>query len=378
MTICASACSGGDASSLNDAICPGDDNTTDSNPYRKILQQESRKIGYAICEASRPEDRKVAILWFYPLSGHSLIVESAATSFSKYRASVISVDRPNIGDTSSAVSTTKGNNHSLDRIRLHALDVLAVLQNHKIERVYLLGVCLGHVYAVQVARQLIKREGESNLPKLEGLTLVAPFVSTACPHSWHVARLGASVPSFILSAATHSLISLGGALMSSFLTPDRVEKLITEEERGECEWTDEDFDIVVSNALEMYKLTNRAKATEAQLGADPTWQQISDDFAVESGCGLILDGNNESKKEGSPSPSPSSKGSKIPIAIYACREDKLASLDSVEWIARRCYGGTERIRIQEQIQSHELMTMLGGPPRNPVLMHKIADTWGLL
>lgn len=384
-----------------------------ANPFQKVIRRGCRKIGYAYCEAVRPEDRKVAILWFYAMSGHSTIVESAAESFSNYRATVICVDRPGIGDTdflqheqsdfsqqqkdhrkkkenirSSPTTKAKGSNLSLNRIQGHAEDVLAVLHTHKVARVYLLGVCLGHVYAVQVARQLIKRENEDENSKislkLEAIALVAPFVSTACPDSWHLARLGSNVPSFFLSVATKSLVSLGGLLISNFLTADRIRQIVEEEEEVvACEWKDEDYEQFVSSALCMYRLTSKAKATEAQLGADPSWQCICDDFAEESGYGLILDSNgsnNGPEKEVSKSP-PSSfssnQNSKLPIRIYASREDHLSSLESIKWIARRCYGGPDNIVIQEHLHSHQLMTMLAGPPSNPVLMHKIAQSWGI-
>jgi len=420
------------------------------SPHRKVLvlsgdesplpsssspPRTGRQVGYAICEATDPRDRRTAIVWFYPMSGHSLIVESAAQSFAarKYRASVVSVDRPSVGDTS-ALTLLRGDDgdaqsekslrrkadrrggFSLDRIRGHADDVLAVLKHHKIERVYLLGVCLGHVYAVQVARQLFQQgksdddtgAGGNEIPRLEGLTLVAPFVSPACPRSWRVARLGARVPPLVLVASTNALVSLGGWLLPAVLTPARVRKLISPQERYDFGWEDEDFDDAVVRILQMSQLTSNARATEAQLGADPSWQQICDNFAVESGIGLVPDDDDINVPDGGGENGSSSatadakevgienRGA-IPVVIHACREDRVSTLESVKWIARRCYGegrttaprpspssstqppppSRSVLKFQERIRTHEHMTMLGGPPRNPNLLHEIAEAWGL-
>jgi len=439
-----------------------------SSPYRKVLTTATatdcgdRKIGYAICEASNPSDRRTAVLWFYPLSGHSLVVESAADSFlnaMRYRATVLCVDRPGFGDTDplSAASVSEsasnptnsndnndgdgGDNYSgsgsaLRRIQGHADDVLRVLRHYEeIERVYLVGVCIGHVYAVQVARRLLKvqqtqRKGQGDgsggggggraaaesteqryrLPKLEGMALVAPFVSTECEYSWGVARLGSRVPRFVLSAATSMGTALGNALMPSVLTPKRVRKLVKESEQRDFGWEDpKDYEVLVETVLRMNRLVSHsAKAVEANLGADPSWQRLCDQFAVESGYGLVLDDdNNKDGKERSGGTRKNEKQSsslspplpaKVPLTIYACRNDKVSPLKAVRWLTRRCYGGggdgpshriegnddsddeqpLTNLKIDERIHSHEIMTTMGGPPRNPVLLHEIVRRWGLL
>jgi hypothetical protein len=36
-----------------------------------------------------------------------------------------------------------------------------------------------------------------------------------------------------------------------------------------------------------------------------------------------------------------------------------------------------RLHLERGIANHEVMTFLGGPPHNPVLLHQIAAEWGL-
>mmetsp|Transcript_33873 Transcript_33873/g.73425 ORF Transcript_33873/g.73425 Transcript_33873/m.73425 type:complete len:395 (-) Transcript_33873:246-1430(-) len=363
---------------------PGNSRTSSS-----AAAATKRKIGYSLCEARNVRHRTTAIVLFYPLAATSLIVDVAAESqsYDNYHASVLCVDRPGVASTDSLPSGMS----SIEQIGRHADDVLAVLNHHGIKSVYILGVCLGHAYAVQVARRLLRQStdkvhdsseeyannpnpqnGSQSLPSsciLKGLTLVAPFVSPACPSSWRIARLGASVPNFVLRAATSAFTTIGSASMPLFLTPNQLKKLISTEEQEEFGWSssvvadedgddgdDENYARAVQLALKMHKLSGNAQAIEARLGADPSWQQLCDDFGKE----LQM--------------SPYS----IPIRILACREDKVAPLESVLWIADRSYGGKDAVEIDERVHSHEVMTMFGGPPGHPVIMHEIVRGWKLL
>lgn len=330
-------------------------------PYQKILvseKQPCRKIAYSLCEASNPSHRNVAIVLFYPLSASSLIVDTAAESGSidGYRASVICIDR-----SSTATQQVGKADHlphdisSIERMEGHADDVLAVLSHHDIDTVYLLGICIGHPYAVCVARRLLRVD----TMQLRGLALLAPFVSPACPAAWRVARLGASVPSPILRVATSSLTWIGSASMPVFLTPKQLKKLISAAEQREFGWKEEDFQRAVDIALKMHSSSSsEVQAIEARVGADPSWQALCDEFGAE-----LLEQNQ--------------KGSNILCVIHACREDKISPLASIEWIARRCYGGEGVVSVNDRVHSHELMTMFGGPPGDPVLLHQIVKEWGL-
>jgi pimeloyl-ACP methyl ester carboxylesterase len=332
--------------------------------YIQVLPSSNgRQIGYGIREATKPEDRSKAIVWFYPLSGCSLVVEKAAESSTNFKCSVLSVDRPDCGETSALPPTEE--DFALQRIRGHIDDVLAVLAHHNIQHVYVLGVCIGHVYGLELCRRLIS---ESTTPQLMGLTLVAPFVSTASPYSWRVARIGASVPDFVLRGAVASLTSLMTLVLPFVLTPSAIANLVSPEEQEEFGWTQEDFEEAYTTILEMHEITKNATESEARLGVASSWQEhVCDKFAVESGYGLLID---EDEVTSGDKPL-------VPIRIHASREDKLASLESVEWIARRCYGGTNVITVEEKIHSHEVMTMLGHS-RNPILLHRIASDWGLM
>jgi hypothetical protein len=226
------------------------------------------------------------------------------------------------------------------------------------------------VYALEVARRLIY---DPNLAQIKGLTLVAPFVSTSCKHSWKIARLGNWVPSLVLTCATKTIAFGEPLFLSMFLSESALKKLVSEEEQALFGWNDSDFKDIVDTLPVVGKVTANAKVTEAQLGANSMWQQVCDDFAVESGCGLVVEDGEETTK------SPNQQGTvpSFPIVIHACRKDTIAPCAAVEWLARRCYGNSTII-IHDEIHSHEVMTFLGGPPRNPGLLHAIARDWELL
>mmetsp|Transcript_24962 Transcript_24962/g.55351 ORF Transcript_24962/g.55351 Transcript_24962/m.55351 type:complete len:165 (+) Transcript_24962:110-604(+) len=130
---------------------PGNSRTSSS-----AAAATKRKIGYSLCEARNVRHRTTAIVLFYPLAATSLIVDVAAESqsYDNYHASVLCVDRPGVANTDSLPS---GSTNSIEQIERHADDVLAVLNHHGIKSVYILGVCLGHAFAVQVARRLLRQ-----------------------------------------------------------------------------------------------------------------------------------------------------------------------------------------------------------------------------
>ena len=371
------------------------------SPSNKVMQSKNgnktRTIAYAIyrpksiVHGEKSPQKSVAvptraILWFYPLGGCSISVDHAAPSFLQhnYNACVISVDRPGVGATDSLATAADHaattNNFPMDRIQGHADDVLEVLEHEGIIEVYILAVCLGHPYALEVSRRLMTRSNDDNSDnhnsiQLKGMALVAPFVSSACPQSWRVVRLGNRVPSFVLSWATEIMVSAEKRVLPMVLSESALKKLVSEEEREYFGWHEADFQDIVKGVSVMIEQTAPSKSTEARLGVSALWQQICDDFAVESGCGLNLNEhevietkevNNETKLN-----LPS-----FPIQIHACREDKIAPGAAVEWLARRCFGTTE-ITWHPEAHSHEIMTFLGGPPRSPFLLHEIAKSWHL-
>jgi hypothetical protein len=365
--------------------------------HHRTIQRNDRIVDYTIVEPERKENRSTAVVIFYPLSGcaEGLV----RMNVEGYRCSVLMVNRPLCGDTSppepaapkhdeidpseagccrSSVPINSREHDILHRIREHAQDVLKVLQSEQITTVYVVGVCIGHPYAVEVCRQL--KTEIKNETKLGGLALVAPLVSTVCPSSWRVARFGAWVPSSVLHHGTELLISVGNCLEPHILRPSAIKRIVTPEEQEMAGWKDEDFEDVYQMIVENGPTTRKVKAVEARLGVSKIWQtEVCDKFAVEFGFGLQLGNDKEGiVLESSPAtPFVLTAGSRIPIKIYACKEDKLATLSSVEWVSRRCYGNTP-ITMEENIHSHTMMTIFGGPPRSPLLLDKIAGEWNLL
>jgi len=390
-----------------------DESPTSATGRQRTVIRGERTIGYSIVEAERQVDRSTAVVIFYPLSGCARAISNM--KLDGYRCSVISVDRPLCGATSdfeveqeevaSLVSggcchsrTNNGNGGSdsnmsmsqvppnqqdrqfLQRINVHAQDVLEVLNAERVKSVYIVGVCIGHPYAVQVCRQLLISEEmspsntntDSSGIQLCGLTLVAPFISTVCPCSWRVARLGAFVPSAVLYASTEAMLSLASFLVPRVVSGNTLKKLVSPEEAEYGGWMEEDYEDACQILLQCMEASQNARGVEARLGVSKIWQtHVCDKFAVESRCGLVLQ---EALKDENPKNVVSEPS--IPIRIHASSQDKLASLSSIEWIAKRCYGNVS-IQVEEEIHSHEVMTFFGGPPCNPVLLHKIVQKWGL-
>jgi pimeloyl-ACP methyl ester carboxylesterase len=155
------------------AYCQSDTTTTTAatkmplTSFSKTLSVGDRTIGYAVAEAASSEaDRKTAILYFYPLSGSSSIIDfvgPSLLSLKSLKCSFVCVDRPSVRSTSMLLESESESDHSNDmsfdthRILGHAQDVLKVVHHLGLERVYILGVCIGHPYAIQVCRELQKK-----------------------------------------------------------------------------------------------------------------------------------------------------------------------------------------------------------------------------
>jgi pimeloyl-ACP methyl ester carboxylesterase len=361
----------------------------------RTIQRNGRTIGYTIVEAEKEVHRLTAVVVFLPISGCSHVLSKM--KLQGYQCSVVAVDRPCCGATfplvapamshgttrsgcchSSPATMDTNKDENLQRICGHAQDVVEVLQLERISMVYILGVCIGHPYAIETCRQL---QSDRKI-EIGGLTLVAPFVSTVCPYSWYVARFGARVPSSILYGSTEAISSIGACLVPRLLRPSTIQKLVTPDENDRGAWTEDDFEDAYQMALKALALTKDATAIEARVGTSKIWQtEVCDKFAIENGFDLNLVEKKEQDGVAShlnTSSVPEAATTKtIPIRIYACKEDKLVSLESLKWIAKRCYGDVP-INVEESIHSHEVMTFFGGPPRAPILLHKIAREWGLL
>ena len=387
----------------NDDVSVGESSSTGRSSYRtiEIGGSNSRTVSYTIVEAKEQQHRSTAIILFYPLSGASMTISKM--KLDDYSCSLLCVDRPSCYGTSPLPLDSdmdddylKKNRKDLvflNRIRGSVKDALAVLQKEKITRIYILGVCIGHPYAVELCRQCLSTTSSSSsaspatskatskLPVIGGMTLVAPFVSTACPSSWKVARFGASpwIPSSLLWGATE-IAPIAEAVVVPFLSSKSIESLLSTDEERRVWTSQQDFEDAYQMLLNLTPITKNAKGIEARLGVSNIWQEeVCDKFAKESGCGLDCDHADAKVHENDDcqNTKTSATSCTIPIRIHASKEDKLASLASVEWISKRCYGDAPII-IEETIHSHEVMTFLGGPPRNPVLLHKIAQNWGLL
>ncbi|KAL3926457.1 MAG: hypothetical protein SGARI_005601 [Bacillariaceae sp.] len=174
---------------------------------------------------------------------------------------------------------------------------------------------------------------------------------------------------------------MGSWLVPRLVGPSTIKKMITPEEEALAGWTEQDYQDSYQLLLDTNGESEHAKGIEARLGVSKIWQfEVCDKFAVESGCGLVVErdveeGKGEEKQGGVSELSPGNQN-QVKIRIHACQTDKLASLQSVEWITKRCYGNTP-IHIEEDITSHESMTFMGGPPKNPLLFYNIARDWGL-
>eukprot|EP00977_Amphora_coffeiformis_P003425 scaffold638_cov168-Amphora_coffeaeformis.AAC.7 len=341
------------------------------------------KVSYVcIPPASAPEtssNTTTAVVHFGNLSGCSAATlpwTDAWQSFCK-TASLITVDRPGCHETSPVqeeTASTAGNEDKdtqedwvLQRMRVNTRNVLAVLQAEKIDTVYILAVCLGHPYAIHFAREILLHH--SKTIQLKGISLVAPFVSTACSRTWFLARLGNSVPSFLLSSATDLMISMGATLIPYFLKPSKIRGLLSEDEQAD--WKDpEDYEHMCRMITSTMPFTQSVQALEARFGSSTAWQQVIDDFALVAGYGLKTDNkaesnNNIKNKYEGPFLFPR-------IKIHASPGDRMVSTAAIEWLAERCYA-TAEIVMHPEVSSHTAMTFWGGPPRSPRLLQEICQ-----
>ena len=313
----------------------------------RTVRRGDRTVGYNIVEPADEGDRSTAIVIFYALSGCSKVLSDM--NFDGCRCSVLSVDRPLCGATSDVKVQEEPSKHPTDpsstggccaphhssmsssdsvilqRLTCHAEDVLKVLETEKIRNVYLLGICIGHPYAVQVCRHLQAPASNPSDVKLQGLTMVAPFVSTVCPHSWYMAKFGAWVPSSILYGGTEAISSVGSWLIPHIVGPSAIKKLITPEEEELAGWTEQDYQDSYQLLLDTTKDTERVKGIEARVGVSKIWQfEICDRFAEESGCGLVMEkdvkGKDDSGEQVASKPSPSNENSdsQIDMCVLEC------------------------------------------------------------
>ena len=191
-------------------------------------------------------------------------------------------------------------------------------------------------------------------------------------------------------------MSLSPIFLAAFLTPAKVRKLVSDEERRCFGWEDQDYDNVCANVLEEQKQPSRsnAKSIEAQLGADPSWQIVCDLFAktmektisdaVQTTAKLSALASHTSQDHLDvidPVPATEESGKKkteqFSFTIYACKDDRIATSNSVLWLSE--LYNTADLVVEERVYSHELLTMFGGPPRDPVILHEIVrERWGLV
>jgi len=375
--------------------------TDNSEPLPTIplrtLTVNARLVGYRVVDAHDPADRCSAIVYFYPLSGSSMVLDKLSSALGRYRCSILCVDRPGIAPTSALANNATKRNvgpvaDDVHRIKGHSQDVIAVLRRLNISKVYLLGVCLGHPFAIQVARDI--RNDSGIAIEIMGITLVAPFVSPACPMSWKVSRFGANFPKCIVETVTHAMHGSTSLLVPIILTPKRVKGLFHSEEIDIGGWTEKDFEDLCEMAKQNVQGNSEARSVEAWLGTSSNWQyEVCDKFAMEMG---VFNAEETKEHDAASSKVSNEKATPFPIRIHASSHDKVATFDSVRWISRRCYGwnnkvteyphvekvdddvGTTALIRETQFYSHEILTFLGGPMHNPVLLHRIAREWKLL
>jgi pimeloyl-ACP methyl ester carboxylesterase len=362
-----------------------------NEPIRRCLKHGDRTIGYALARSQKHHPRNhdeqqaqqtdesnnksaasAVIVYFYPLSGCSSVVSDL--NLDRLQCDFLCVDRPGCGQTSfEPTQKDRTVDRSLHRIKTHIDDVRAVLHYHSYCHfenedevscnIYSLGVCLGHAYAVELARQI----------PVAGLTLLAPFVSTASPaNAWWVARLGQSVPNLVLRIFTCCAQAGAPLFLYCFITPSAIKKLVAKEESSK-DWIEADYATMFDSAKESSRAAQHTLSIEAQFGTSSVWQDaVCDRFAKEMGLFRAMTTTTTTTNATVMLRSPPT------IRIHASPHDKLAPFSSIQWVAERCYGGTCTITVHEDIHSHEYMTFFGGPLRNPVLLYQIAKEWGLL
>ena len=353
-----------------------------------------RRVSYVCLPASAAttSPTKHAVVHFGPLSGCAAATLPWAEAWQQHKtaASLITVDRPGCHETSSVFTPGKEQAESweLQRLRVNTENILQVLEIEQIETVHILAVCLGHAYAIDFARALLPQQpsrnsrdsnGQAKKIQLQGISLVAPFVSTACPNTWFLARLGSWVPSMVLEGATVVMNSIGAVLSPLFLSPSAVKRMLSPTEQ--TAWRDpEDYEQAVRMVLDVTgPMTKAVKAIEANFGASPVWQQVIDDFAQQAGYGLRLGDGDDHNADGSSKAGPYQAPFLFPpIKMHVSPHDGMVKLAAATWLAQRCYADCEIVSHPE-MSSHLPMTLFGGPPRNPrLLLHICEHEFGVL
>ena len=360
---------------LNDASASSDSLTT-----KTINLPDGRTVSYVCIPAPQPTTSeqhapKAAVVHFGPLSAcaTATIPWNELWKTLKTSASIITVDRPGCHETSPVPEPNVDNPHDsnedwvLRRLRVNTDNTLAVLKHEKIHTVYVLAVCLGHAYAIHFARELI--QSQNTKIELKDISLVAPFVSTVCPKTWYMARLGNAVPFCVLSTATNAMMCLGSTLTPYVLSPSAVRNMLSDHEQ--LLWRDpDDYEFTCQMIKKTQPLTESVKSIEACFGSSEVWQQVIDDFAIKAGYGLHLqDGKvqiiSEDQNDQRPCLFPR-------IKIHVSPNDGMVTTKAVECLARRCYADCEVV-THKKMSSHLTMTLLGGPPRNPYLLRDICQ-----
>ena len=309
-----------------------------------------------------------AVVHFGPLSACSASTLAWADFWAAHEttASLITVDRPGCHETS-PVQTHDGadsdEDWTLKRMRINTKNILSVLQAEGIDTVYILAVCLGHAYAMDFARTLLQEQQQQRI-KLCDISLVAPFVSTECPHTWTLARVGNAVPSFLLTGATDLAMAISSTLTPWFLGPSAIKNMLSVDEQAE--WRDpEDYEHACQIVSTTAPMVKNVRATEARFGSSAVWQQVIDEFAKEAGYGL---------HDGSDAAPVLADGPKMfpRIQIHASPNDGMVTVPAVQWLAQRCYADCEVV-LHKEASSHLPMTLFCGPPRNPLLLRHICQ-----
>mmetsp|Transcript_22858 Transcript_22858/g.46420 ORF Transcript_22858/g.46420 Transcript_22858/m.46420 type:complete len:385 (-) Transcript_22858:133-1287(-) len=370
---------------------------------RTLGSKDGRTIGYVIrgpqndAHANTSLDRRSAVVFFYALGGCSdNWLHFRGPTLEKCVATVICVDRPGVGESSPLLNSSVSDNSrsihdkkALERIRGHVDDVLAVLVAEGVTDVFILAECVGHPYAVGLCLAIIQRMNAQQMKEvddperhnlclcLKGFTLVAPFVSTACPHAFGPARLGAS--KWVMAPLLYCITEFAGLVKSSMIPLSAwsigtkiLKKLVSKSEREAAGWTEEDFEEMRLAILDMNQIADASAGSEMRLATSPAWQELCDEFGKEL---EYFDSAEQARNKNIHS----AVSQMIPVHIHVCSKggDMMASPKAISWITNRCYHRS-KVVTEEKIHSHEVMTFLGGPPRNPVLLHKILGDWGLL
>ena len=175
-----------------------------------------RYVSYAT--SSPPLGPTPKAIVFLPLGVSRFFVttEEVRESARSANLCLIAVDRPGVGGTSPAArrEKTPGDPAHFSttvraRIRAHSEDAAAVLASLGARRAKVVAICAGTAYALHFVRHF------TALVDTAALTLVTPWVSPECPHSWGLAKVAADRWFFGRTWAGY----LFGSMQLSFTVP---------------------------------------------------------------------------------------------------------------------------------------------------------------